>query len=62
MQTNLSDFLKEQTFLKKLERDERLKNKIKYKCTCNKIIDLVSLIKTRGKCPNCGEKLVEFNR
>ena len=58
----LSDFFKEQKLLKKLERDERLKNRIKYKCTCNKVIDLVSLIKTEGKCPKCGEKLVEFNR
>jgi len=35
---------------------------IKYKCECGKITEYLDLILTNGKCPKCGEVLIEFKK
>jgi len=35
---------------------------IKYKCECGEVTEYLDLILTNGKCPKCGEVLIEFKK
>jgi len=62
MQLDLMKFTKNTILpVRRLKRSSKLTGKIKYKCQCNGVFDFVELLETGGKCPRCGEKLVEFN-
>ncbi|MHA1722468.1 MAG: hypothetical protein ACTSXW_05250 [Candidatus Baldrarchaeia archaeon] len=61
---SLDGFLSRKTKPKKgrTKRKEEVLGEIKYKCSCGEISVYPRLMETGGKCPKCGEKLVEFNR